>query len=254
MTFTQSIKKQNDQLVALPVIDVIQEADSVRTYRLDNSAGDFAIQKPGMFAKVCINLNGEDVWRSFTISSSPLHPEQIDLTIKRKQEGIIGSYFFEHMGPGSEINIKGPLGQFYYDPEFHEEPVVLLCAGIGITPMMSIVHYLTDLKPTHSCSLFYGARSEEDLIFDQEINKRATMIETLQYFPTLSQPSKDWQGARGRLTHTSIRAKLSQLLNNRYFLCGPGQFNREFEEILLGEGVTQSHIHSEQFHKKRKSK
>jgi ferredoxin-NADP reductase len=207
-----------------------------------------------MFVKVCLNINGDEVWRSFTISSSPLHPEHIDLTIKRNHQGVVGHYFFEHIRPGSEINIKGPLGQFFYDQELHTEPVVLLCAGIGITPMMSIVRYLSELKQNNTCSLFYGDRSQRNLVFDQEARQLITQSPGFQYFMTLSQPSPQWLGQCGYLNFSFVKAKIPQVLKSRYFLCGPRMFNQEFEEQLLAAGVSQTVIHSEQFHKKRKSK
>ncbi|MFK7777278.1 MAG: ferredoxin reductase [Gimesia sp.] len=247
-------KKQNETLVALSVIDVIQEAEDVRTFRLDNSAGLVASYKPGMFAKVCLNINGDEVWRSFSISSSPLQPERIDLTIKRNHQGNVGNYFFEHIVRGSEIVLKGPLGQFYYDQKIHMEPVVLLCAGIGITPMMSIVRYLSDLKQDNHCSLFYGVRSHRDIIFDEEIRKISTTLLGFQYFLTLSRPSPQWLGYCGNLTYNFIQSKISQIHTSRYFLCGPRQFNEYFENQLLSAGVSKSLIHSELFHKKRKSK
>ncbi|WP_298864690.1 ferredoxin reductase [uncultured Gimesia sp.] len=255
MNFKQlEFKKHNDPLVALSVTDVIQETDDVRTFRLDNSKGVLSPHKPGMFVKVCLNIKGENVWRSFTISSSPLHPKQIDLTIKRNPRGVAGNYFFEHISPGSEIKIKGPLGRFFYDRELHTEPVVLLCAGIGITPMMSIVRFLSDIKQNSPCALFYGARSHLDIIFDQETKQFISELPGFQYFLTLSQPSPQWLGNCGHLNIDFIQTKIPQFLRSRFFLCGPRHFNQEFEEQLLGSGVPQSLIHCELFHKKRKSK
>jgi len=246
-------KTINDHLVALSVKDVLQETDDVRTFRLDNSKGLIALHKPGMFIKVCLEIKGDKLWRSFSISSSPLHPEIIDLTIKRNQQGEVGNYFFEQIVPGGEINLKGPLGQFFYDPDLQPEPVVLLCAGIGITPMMSIVRYLSEIKQNNTCALFYGASSHRDIIFDEETRKLSTMMPDFQYFLTLSQPSPQWLGYCGRLNFEFIQPKISQTLQSRFFLCGPGQFNQELEAHLLAAGVPQSFIHSEQFHKKRKS-
>jgi len=245
-------KKLNEELTTLFVIDVLQEADDVCTFRLDNSARKLAPHKPGMFVKVCLNINEEEVWRSFTISSSPTRPDRIDLTIKRNRQGQVGNYFFEHVGPGSKIPVKGPLGQFYFDPNLHTESIVLLCAGIGITPMMSIVRNLCDSKLNNPCYLFYGARTHRDIIFDHETRKLITQMPGFQYFLTLSQPAPHWLGYCGYLNFDFILSKIPQVPVPRFFLCGPGSFNQDFEEKLLAIGVPQSLIHTEQFHKKRK--
>lgn len=255
MNFSQpDVKNQNETLVALSVTDVIQESEDVRTFRLDNSAGLLATHKPGMFVKVCLDINGNVVWRSFTISSSPRNPDRIDLTIKRNDSGEVGNCFFNHIIPGSEIKIKGPSGQFFFDEERHAEPVVLLCAGIGITPMMSMVRFLSESKSHGDCVLFYGAKTYKETIFDPEIRKLSTTRTGFKYFLTLSQPAPQWLGYCGQLNFEFIQAKISQTLDSRFFLCGPRQFNQEFKKQLLSAGVSQSLIHSEQFHKKRKSK
>lgn len=248
----QNSKKQDEQLVALPVTQVIQEADEVRTFRLDNSQKLFPLHKPGMFVKIRLNISGEDVWRSFSISSSPLHPETIDLTIKCNSQGQVGNYCFEHIRPGTLMHLKGPLGQFYFDQEQHLEPLVLLCAGIGITPMMSIVRYLNDLNQNRLCYLFYGARTHRDIIFDEETRQLITQMPGFNYFLTLSQPAPQWLGYCGYLDYEFMVSKIPQVTTSRFFLCGPKGFNQEFEEQLLETGVPQALIHSEQFHKKRK--
>jgi len=249
----QDRKTENEQLVALSVIDVLQEAEDVCTYRLNNSEGLLAPHKPGMFVKVCLNIDEAEVWRSFTISSSPTRPDRIDLTIKRNRQGQVGNYFFEHVRPGSKIHLKGPLGQFYFDQDQHTEPLVLLCAGIGITPMMSIVRSLYDSKQTNPCYLFYGARTHRDVIFDQETRQLITQMPEFHYFLTLSQPAPQWLGYCGYLNFDFVLSKIPQIPSSRFFLCGPKGFNQDFEEQLLTAGVPQSVIHTEQFHKKRKS-
>lgn len=89
----QDCKIHKDQLISLPVTKVIQEADDVCTFRLDNSQGLIPPHQPGMFVKVCLDINGVEVWRSFSISSSPHQRERIDLTIKRNHAGQVGNYF-----------------------------------------------------------------------------------------------------------------------------------------------------------------
>ena len=245
-------RKQNETLVTLTVCDVIQEAEDVCTFRLDNLQGQLPVHKPGMFIKVCLDIRGKEVWRSFSISSSPLRPERIDLTIKRNREGEASNYFFEHVQRGSQLRLKGPLGQFYYDPEHHTGPLILLCAGIGITPMMSIVRYLNDLQENRSCYLFYGARTHRDVIFDQETRQLITQLPGFHYFLTLSQPVPHWMGYCGHLNFDFISSRIPQIPSCRFFLCGPRNFNQEFRDCLQEMGAPAELIHSEQFHKKRK--
>ncbi len=250
----QDSKIHKDQLISLPVTNIIQEADDVCTFRLDNSQGLIPPHQPGMFVKVCLDINGMEVWRSFSISSSPHQRERIDLTIKRNHAGQVGNYFFDHIQVGSHVFLKGPLGQFYFDPAQHVEPVILLCAGIGITPMMSIVRYLHATNVNRICYLFYGARTHRDIIFDQETRDLITEMPDFHYFLTLSQPVPHWLGYCGQLNFDFMISKIPQVELSRFFLCGPRNFNQDFTLRLLEMGVPHELIHSEQFHKKNKTR
>lgn len=247
-------EKQDEKLVTLKVSDVIQEAEDVCTFRLDNLQGLMPPHKPGMFVKVRLDIQGTEVWRSFSLSSSPLHPEHLDLTIKRNREGQASNYFFEQIQRGSQIQVKEPQGQFFYDPELHTEPLILLCAGIGITPMMSIVRYLNDLNQNRPCYLFYGARTHQDIIFDQLTRQLITQMPGFHYFLSLSEPVPHWLGYCGRLTFDFMISRIPQVPLCRFFLCGPGDFNQEFTEHLLDIGAPTELIHTEQFHKKSKTR
>ncbi|HEV7224443.1 MAG TPA: Rieske 2Fe-2S domain-containing protein, partial [Pirellulales bacterium] len=66
----------------LPLVEVIEETPDVRTFRFDNPDGRIALDYPGKFVRLCIESDGREIWRSFTVSSSPQRREQIDLTIK----------------------------------------------------------------------------------------------------------------------------------------------------------------------------
>ena len=237
----------------LPVLEVIEETPDVRTFRLDNSAARIPLDHPGRFAKVCVPTSEGEMWRSFTISSSPADPHILDLTVKLNPNGCVSTYLFENARPGATVQLKAPLGGFYFDFQSHREPLVLISAGSGITPMMSIARFLRDTADPLPCTFLYGARTMADIIFHEECLQMAAQRPSFRYFVTLSQPAPAWPGATGRLDWGRVVENIAPTSNTqaaacRYFVCGPNDLMETLQEALVEAGVPSDRIHTEQFH------
>jgi len=232
----------------LDVLEVIDETPDVKTFRLCNAKGAMPFDFPGKFAKVCLSINGEDVWRSFTISSSPTRSEAIDLTIKRNPVGTLTPSLFTDIAVGAKLRLKGAQGGYYYDPEKHTEPLVLISAGSGITPMMSISRFINDSGTAHPVTFLFGARTAADIIFHEECRQLEQKSPWFKYVVTLSQPDADWTGSRERLNINHVSANVDNVAGSRYFLCGPNEFMESLRTDLISAGVPESSIHTEAFH------
>ena len=232
----------------LPLLEVIEETHDVRTFRLDNSEKAIPFAFPGQFARVCVEAAGEEQWRSFTISSSPVQTEKLDLTIKRNPSGLVTNELFQTLKPPCSLRIKAAQGGFYFDPEQHKEPLILISAGSGITPMMSIARFVRDTGLMRKITFLYGARTASDIIFHDECRTLAETCDWFQYFLTLSDPPGDWSGPQGRLSMDNVRSLVQDLPQNRYFLCGPESFMDAFQQALQEAGVPPQQIHTEAFH------
>jgi precorrin-3B synthase len=241
-------KKIRDQVAVLRVVEIIQETPDVKTFRLDNSAGKIPVHQPGQFARVCVPLGGKEVWRSFTISSSPTQPAALDLTVKRNPAGEVSNWMHDALAVGSELKVRGPQGNFLFDAEKHREPLVLISAGSGVTPMMCIARFLADRDSALACTFLHGARSAADVIFAEECAALAAKRPEFRYHVSLSQPNDEWNGLSGRLTFERVAELVSDVAGSRYFLCGPGEFMELLEAGLREAGVPPERIHTEQFH------
>jgi sulfite reductase beta subunit-like hemoprotein/ferredoxin-NADP reductase/nitrite reductase/ring-hydroxylating ferredoxin subunit len=234
--------------LTLPVLDVIEESSDVRTFRLDNSAGKFPLDLAGRFLKVCVPIAGEEVWRSFTICSAPTTLAHVDLTIKLNPTGVVSSYLFAQIKPGSLLKVKGPQGGFCFDPAKHAEPLVLVSAGSGITPMMSIARQLQATGSQLPCTFLFGGRTPADILFHDECRQLASTLPAFRYFVTLSRPSDDWTGNCGRLDAELLRQQVAEPAAHRWFLCGPNDFMESLRAALESWQVPTAQIHTEQFH------
>ncbi len=232
----------------LRLMQIIDEAPNVRTFRFDNRAGQMPLDHPGRFVNICVPAEPQKVWRSFTISSSPHDQDVVDLTIKLNPAGVASRWLFEHARAGDELTLSGPHGGFYFDHQRHPEPLVLVSAGSGITPMMSIARWWRDRGLDNKCKFFYGARTAEDILFHGECKQLAAEKAHFGYYVTLSQPDDAWQGWHGRLTPEVLLEHVGRPLACRYFLCGPNDFMDLLRDGLAAAGVPTDRIHSEQFH------
>lgn len=240
-------RSMHDQTAVLRVMEIIQETPDVKTLRLDNSAGQIPAHRPGQFLRICAPLSGRDVWRSFTISSPPTQTSFLDLTIKRNPLGEVSNWLHDSLALGSELKVRGPQGSFLFDPEKHREPLVLISAGSGITPMMCIARFLANSHGDPACTFLHGARGAADIIFADQCAALAAASPAFRYVVSLTQPSDGWNGLIGRLTFDRVAELVPDIAGSRYFLCGPGEFMEALEAGLRGVGVPQERIHTEQF-------
>ena len=235
------------KLARLTVTEVIQETHDVRTFRLDNSAGSILQHQAGQFLRLCVPVDGKETWRSFTISSAPNDGSRIDLTIKRNPYGTVSKFLHDAISPGAVLTVKGPQGGFFLDDSIHAEPLVLISAGSGITPMMSIARQLQTTSISRDVAFIYGARTTADIIFYAELQRLAAHMPHWQFRISLSQPEPAWQGCIGRVNFDLIRETVPHLAGRRYFLCGPDEFMGSLSNSLKSADVPADRIHTEQF-------
>ena len=243
----------------LLLVATFDEAPGVRTFRFQHtghnepSRGTDAVTRPlpldypGRFARIAVHVDGQQVWRSFTVSSTPSRPETLDLTIKCQPSGVVSRYLFEHAWPGDRFTLRGPYGGFYWDPARHRERLVLVSAGSGATPMISMARFLRDRQPEQPCTFVHGARSRHDILFHDECRRLSEELPDFDYHVALSRPDDEWPGLRGRLDTAMLVDLVSEPAACRWFLCGPGDFMERLVDGLREAGVAAQQIHTEAF-------
>jgi ferredoxin-NADP reductase len=218
--------------------EVIQETPDTKTYRLKPVAGgEVLAYKPGQFVQLHLTPDSEvKMSRSYSIASSPSTREHLDLTIK-----IQGTFpqFLKDLQPGHVFGLRGPLGHFYFDPATQPH-IVLLGAGVGITPLMGMLRYHTHMKLPNKVTFIDVNKTEEDTIYRDELeqvhgkqNPNAQIV--LSY--TRLAPEHPWKGERGRLNWDLITKHVPEPLTKHYFICGPDQMNKDIKALLLEKGV-----------------
>ncbi|TKF78754.1 flavodoxin, partial [Vibrio sp. F13] len=101
-------------------------------------------------------------------SSSPSRPERLSISVKRVHGGEVSNWLFNHLQVGHTIIADQPKGTFHITKESNE-PLLLLSAGSGVTPMISILRYLTDQRDTRDIAFYHQCLTEADIPFMEEL-------------------------------------------------------------------------------------
>ena len=234
----------------LRVSAIFQETHDVKTFRLTSPEGGslpFAYL-PGQFLNLQMMIDGKRVNRSYTIASSPTRSDSCELSIKREPMGQASRYMHDQIRVGDLLKISGPAGKFVFTG--HESSAVLLIAGgVGITPVMSILRYLTDRAWSGEIFLLNVVKSDNDLIFRDEIEWLKARFPNLHVCTTLTrcEPNSLWKGERGRASSSLIQRFVPELANIAIFLCGPNPMMDATLDLLINLGVSRSQIKTEAF-------
>jgi ferredoxin-NADP reductase len=245
------MSKGDFEAVEREVIDIVEQTADTRSIRLDNADGRLAVQRAGQHVKAGVMTPDGQVWKSFSLSSAPTRPAVLELTVKRRPDGLV-SNALHRLRPGDHLSLKGPSGRFIFEPEEHREPLVLAVAGSGISPVMAILRTLVDIEPGRPVTLIYGCRTSQDIIFGREIDALRLLLPGLKVLISLSRPDLAWSGLTGRLGPETIEACVDDPASARHYLCVPGLLHRELTDWLLARGVPAERIHVELYSKEGK--
>ena len=149
---------------------------------------------------------------------------------------------------GARAWVDGPHGVFTIDRE-EGAGYGLVGGGVGITPLRCMVLAMEERGDVRPIVLFYGARDEGDLTFDDELTALDRRMDNLTVVRVLSQPGGDWTGERGYVNEDVLQRHLPEKLLPRfqYFICGPNPLMDSMEKVLPAIGVPVERIHTERF-------
>jgi len=229
-------------------INVIQETHDVKTFQFQADEPQLFHFKPGQFIGLNLEIDGVKHNRSYTIASSPTRPHILEVTIKKELGGAVSPWLHNNIHIGSKIEIRGPAGRFN-NLDTVSDKVLLISAGSGITPMMSMSRFWSDLDPTKDVVFLNWARGVEDIIFRREIALLDARNEKFKPVIICTQPglSENWLGKRGRISKTSLSDMVSDLQHRTVYCCGPEGFMESVKSCLQGLGFDMANYHDESF-------
>ena len=205
---------------------------------------------PGQFLVLRLQrtAGGPPLFRSYSISGGR-SPESYRISVKIEPDGAAGSYFQQHVRVGDTIDVSAPRGSFVLQPG--DGPVVLLSAGIGATPVLSMLHALSTARSTRPVLWMHAARDGQHHPFAAEARGLMSTLAHGRSHVCYSKPaSGDREGvdfdATGRLSQ-AVLSGAGITRDADIYLCGPLRFMDDVKAALAGMGVGPERIHAEMF-------
>jgi ferredoxin-NADP reductase/MOSC domain-containing protein YiiM len=186
--------------------------------------------------------------RSYSLSGAP-NEAQYRVSIKIEVAGAASAYLDRQVGIGDMLQVSAPRGAFTLKPD--ERPLVLASAGIGITPVLAILHALAAERSTREIWWLYGARNGKHHPFALESGALLRLLPHVRSRIWYSRPTaEDRLGAdfdaAGHLAVASFDA-LKIPREAEFYLCGPGAFMHALNTDLADWGLPRTYIHTETF-------
>lgn len=229
-------------------VKIIPETHDVKTFTFSMNQPVLFFFKPGQFVTLELEIDGERVMRSYTISSSPSIPYSFSITVKRVDGGEVSNWLHDNLQSGDQIAIHGPVGQFNC-LDFPAEKVLLLSGGVGITPVMSMARWWFNTDSEVDMVFAHSARTPKDIIYAKELDYMSTRIDNfkLHLICEGTDIGESWGGYRGYLNHHMLKLISPDFMEREIFCCGPDPYMKAVRNMLTDLGYDMEHYHEESF-------
>lgn len=231
-----SVQKQVNEVIKI-------DFETVDAAKLDYQAGQFLT--------LVFNVNGKEQRRSYSFCSSPMANEPISIAVKLVENGEISRFLHHQLAKGDIVEAAEPNGQFVYIPAGDiERTVFLFGAGVGITPLLSILKTALIAESSSKIVLVYSSRSAEDTLFLEEIAALQVQYPDRLKVIHLFSNSKNLMRARlnGFLINQLVKENMHfNKADALFYTCGPVDYMDVCRITLLGAGYAPSNIKRETF-------
>ena len=226
------------------VIRIENETPSTKRYWIEIpelTSFDFI---PGQFVTLDLPIHDKanKRWRSYSIASWPDATNIFELVIVLDKMGAGTNYIFEEVGVGTELIFRGAQGVFTLKDQL-EKDLFLICTGTGIAPFRSMINYIKNNKLPHkNITLIFGCRTQDTLLYYEEMTKLDESFEGFSYIPVLSRET--W-GGRSGYVHDVYEELCKEKQPANFLLCGWRGMIDEAKQRIVDMGYDRKAIHVE---------
>ena len=226
--------------VSLRVKRIVEETFDSRSFVLDVPASlsnDFRY-RPGQFCTLRVCIDGQQLLRSYSMSSAPEADADLTVTVKRVPGGAVSNWLVDRVEAGDELELTRPAGVFCLSQS--PAPVVALCGGSGVTPVMSLAKSAL-ASTARRVTILYANRDRRSVIFGSDLEALTAIhgprFEVLWHFDAES----------GLVDPATVAALARREPEADFYICGPTPFMDMVEPMLLVSGIPAGRIFIERF-------
>ena len=230
----------------LKIIKKIKEAPGVFSFHLSAPSEHEKkfLYRAGQFLTFKFQINGAEYVRSYSLSSCPFLDEPLQTAVKKIPGGAVSAYMADQLREGDAVMSQPPLGEFFLPPgSLKPKSYVLFGAGVGITPLFSIMKTVLEASLCSKAVLAYSSRNRESVIYREALKSwQAKYPGKLEIRHILSQEE-------GRLSPQKISGILRglDLKESLFYLCGPAPYMDMIQKELRAAAVPAAQIRKEDF-------
>ncbi len=230
-------------------VDVHAETRDMATFTFVGPDRPLFSFDPGQYLTFEIPFDDGIEHRCYSISSSPLRPASIAITVKRTDGGRVSNWLHDRLRPGDTLRALGPLGQFTPPADDAAGKLLLLSGGSGITPMMSIVRAYADACLNPDIVFLHAARTPADFAFRDELlaMTRRPGSFRLVLLPETTGEGGAFAGPSGRISPALLQALVPDLAERHVMCCGPAPFMAAARAICAEQGLPSGRYREESF-------
>ncbi len=232
----------------LQCVQVIDETHDVKTFCFLTNPAMHLTYLPGQFITLTLNIAGKDVHRSYTVSSAPSRPFAICITVKRVPGGLVSNWLHDNLSVDDTLAFKGPSGHFSCADDATGR-LLLISGGSGITPMMSMLRWLYDWADKRPVTFLHCARTEDDLIFYDEIKAISESAPNVRLAFICGQTTgrSDRSIRQGMINLEAISEICPDYRQRAVYVCGPAPFMEATKTGLETGGFPMDQYYQESF-------
>ncbi|WP_158825938.1 ferredoxin--NADP reductase [Mucilaginibacter lacusdianchii] len=232
-------------MLQICVESIKTETPDTATFYLRPVSGERIPYKAGQFITLVVNHHGEEIRRSYSLSSSP-DEDLLSITVKRVANGEISRYLLAYAKPGDVWDVVEPAGRFTVPNDAGNKELLYFAAGGGIPPVYAHLKYL--LKHSTDCriTLFYSNINPQSIIYKKQLDELQTQHP--QQLKIIHLLSSEVQRLNNIMVEKLVKQYVKKDIDDaEFYLCGPFSYMRMVRLTLLYMGIPPEHIHRETF-------
>jgi len=222
------------------ITEIRQETPTIKSFVLDYGDQPFEF-RPGQWIDLWLDLDGEPAVAGYSMTSAPSRRGSIQLAVKYGANHRATRYLHQQARVGEQVTISTGSGNFYYERDMGSR-VVLIGAGVGVTPLLSIFRHIHEHHRDVQVTLLYSVAVPEEVLFAEELTAIERSNPNARLLITVTRPEgTGWDGLTGRIDADKLRAAgLDE--QTLYYICGPNEMVDATAAELAALGIPEANI------------